>query len=117
VQPESPDPPAHDAFIRLLPRLEPDPASLREEARPLVHREGRLLILDDSTLEKHHAKKIDLVARHWSGKHKRVVWGINRITMAWTDGDRVVPCADRLYDKAKDGLIKNGYFRANLLCP
>jgi hypothetical protein len=28
VQPESPDAPAHDAFTRLLHRLEPDPATL-----------------------------------------------------------------------------------------
>jgi putative transposase len=28
VQPEGPDPPAHDAFTRLLLRLEPDPETL-----------------------------------------------------------------------------------------
>ncbi len=28
VQPETPDTPAHDAFTRLLHRLEPDPATL-----------------------------------------------------------------------------------------
>ena len=41
VQPESPDPPAHDAFTRLLHRLEPDPATLWDEARPMVHTQGR----------------------------------------------------------------------------
>ena len=91
VQPESPDPPAHDAFTRLLHRLEPDPETLWDEARPMVHRKGGLLVLDDSTLDKHYAKKIDLVGRHWSGKHKRVVWGINLITLVWTDGDRGHP--------------------------
>ena len=40
VQPESPDPPAHDAFTRLLHRQEPDPQTLWQEARPLVHRRG-----------------------------------------------------------------------------
>jgi hypothetical protein len=114
VQPGSPDSPAHDAFTRLLHRLEPDPATLRDEARPMAHREGGLLVLDHSTLDKHYARKIDLVARHWSGKHKRVVRGINPITLVWTDGDRVVPCDYRLYDKAKDGLTKNDHFRAML---
>ena len=71
MQPESPDPPAHDAFTRLLHRLEPDPETLWDEARPLVHRKGGVLVLDDSTLDKPYAKKIDLVGRHWSGKHKR----------------------------------------------
>ena len=41
VQPESPDPPAHDAFTRLLHRLEPDPETLWDEARPLVHARRR----------------------------------------------------------------------------
>src|SRR4051794_32775274 len=73
VQPESdPSPPAHDAFTRLLRRLEPAPATLWQEARPMVHREGGLLSLDDSTLDKPYAKTIELVGRHWSGKHKRV---------------------------------------------
>ncbi len=49
VQPEIPDSPAHDAFTRLLIRLEPDPEALWEEARPMVHRKGGMLVLDDST--------------------------------------------------------------------
>src|SRR3954447_18336414 len=80
VQPESGRPPAHDAFTRLLHRIEPDPEALWAEARPMVHREGGMLILDDSTLDKHYARKIELVTRHWSGKHRRVVRGINLIT-------------------------------------
>jgi hypothetical protein len=91
VQPESPEAPAHDAFTRLLHRPEPDPATLWDEARPMVDRKGGLLVLDDSPLDKLHARKIEMVTRHWSGKHKRVVWGINLITLVWTDGDRVVP--------------------------
>ena len=114
VQPDTHDPPAHDAFTRLLHRLEPDPEVLWQEARPLVYRKGGVLVLDDSTLDKPYAKKMGLVARHWSGKHKRVVWGINLITLLWTDGDRHVPCDYRLYDKVNDGLTKNDHFLALL---
>jgi putative transposase len=114
VQPESPHAPAHDAFTRLLHRLEPDPATVWDEARPMIRKEGGLLVLDDSTLDKHYAKKIDLVSRHWSGKHKRVVRGINLITLVWADGDTVVPCDYRAYDKAKDGLTKDDHFLAML---
>jgi putative transposase len=89
VQPELPDAPAHDAFNRLLHRLEPDPATLWEEARPMVRTQGGLLVLDDSTLGKVHAKKIQLVARHWSGKHERV---IERLHTALAD--RQKPIAD-----------------------
>ena len=45
---------------------------------------------------------------------KALVRGINLITIVWTDGDRVVPCDYRLYDKAKDGLTKNDHFLAML---
>lgn len=114
VQPESPDAPAHDAFTRLLHRLEPDPTTLWKEARPHVQLGEGVLVLDDSTLDKLYAKKIELVGRHWSGKHKAVVWGINLITLAWTDGDRVTPCDYRVYDKARDGLTKNDHFLAML---
>jgi putative transposase len=114
VQPNSRQPPAHDAFTRLLHRIEPDPETLWQEARPLVHRKGGVLVLDDSTLDKPYAEKIELVGRHWSGKHKAVVRGINLITLVWTDGDRKIPCDYRLYDKAKDGQTKNDHFRAML---
>ncbi len=49
------DPPAHDAFTRLLHRIEPDPETLWVEAQPMVQRRGGLLVLDDSTLDKVYA--------------------------------------------------------------
>jgi putative transposase len=114
VQPEGNSPPAHDSFTRLLRRLEPDPEALWREAQPLVPRTGGLLVLDDSTLDKPYARSIDLVTRHWSGKHHAVVRGINLSTLLWTDGDRHIPCDYRLYDKSTDGLTKNDHFAAML---
>ena len=92
----------------------PTPPRSGRRPGPWSTPESGLLVLDDSTLDKFHAKKIQMVTRHWSGKHKRVVWGINLITLVWTDGDRVVPCDYRVYDKAKDGLTKNDHFLAML---
>jgi putative transposase len=112
VQPERRDAPSHDAFSRLLYRLEPDPEALWAEAGPLVHRGGGVLIVDDSTLDKPYAEKIELVGWHWSGKHRAVVRGINLISLVWSDGDRHIPCDYRLYDKGRDGLTKNDHFRA-----
>jgi putative transposase len=48
VQPERPDPPAHDAFTRLLHRREPNPATLWEEEAPQVPGGQGVLVLDDS---------------------------------------------------------------------
>jgi putative transposase len=115
VQPRRADTAAHDAFTRLLHRLEPDPAALWEEVESLVDRTRGILVGDDSTLDKPYATKMDLVTRHWSGKHRAVVDGINLIALVWTDGDRIIPLDYRVYDKAHDGITKNEHFRAMLL--
>jgi putative transposase len=109
VQPDQPDPPAHDAFTRLLTRLEPDPDTLWAEAEPQVQRGGGVLVVDDSTLDKPYARAIELVSRHWFGKHRAVVQGINLVSLLWTDGDRHIPCDYRIYDKA-DTRTKNDHF-------
>jgi putative transposase len=109
VQPEGPFAPAHDAFNRLLTRQEPNPGALWEEAEPFVEKAQGVLVFDDSTCDKPYAKKIELVTRHWSGKHHKTVRGINLITLLWTDGDRKIPCDYRLYSKA-DGKTKNDHF-------
>lgn len=57
-------PPAHDAFTRLLHRLEPDAEMLWQEAQGQIERPRGLLVLDDSTLDKPYAKKMALVSRH-----------------------------------------------------
>ncbi len=101
VHPRRADAPAHDAFTRLLHRLEPDPAALWAEVSPLVDCSRGVLIVDDSTLDKPCAEKIALVHRHWSGKHHAVVDGINLITLLWTDGDRLIPIDDRIDDKTQ----------------
>jgi len=73
--------PAHDAYTRLLYRSQADGAALWEEAQTLVNRTTGMLVLDDSTLEKPYAQKMDLVTQHWSGKHNAVVKGINLISL------------------------------------
>jgi hypothetical protein len=111
VQPDRPRVPAHDAFTRLLHRLEPDPQTLWDEARTQVDLDDGILVIDDSVLDKPHARFIDLVGRHFSGKHHRVVSGIDLVTLLWTDGDRHVPCDYRIFHKP-EGLTKNDHFRA-----
>jgi putative transposase len=109
VQTDSPFAPSHDSFTRLLHRLEPDPEALWNEAEPLIEKSKGVLVIDDSTLDKPHAKHIELVVRHWSGKHHEVVLGINLITLLWTDGDRKIPVDYRVFSKA-DGKSKHDHF-------
>jgi len=114
VNPQGAAGPAHDAYTRQLHRLLPTTQRLWQEAQGQVDLSKGSLIVDDSTLDKLYSRQIELVTRHWSGKHKRVVSGINLITLLWTDGERYIPVDYRLYDKSNDGLSKNDHFRAML---
>ena len=120
VQPVADHAPAHDAFTRLLACLEPDPDTLWAEVGPLTRRPESageaILVVDDTVLDKPYARKMALVGHHWSGQHKAVVRGINRVTLAWTDGDAVYPTDYRLVDKAGEPeATKNDLFRAMLV--
>jgi putative transposase len=106
--------PAHDAYTRLLHRCQSDAEALWQEVKPCVSLVGSLLVIDDSTLDKFYARMIELVTRHWSGKHPRVVHGINLISLLWTDGEAHLPCDFRVYDKPHDHLSKNDHFQAML---
>lgn len=114
AQPVHPDAPAHDAFTRLLHRLEPDADTLWQDVRPLIDPAAGVLVIDDSTLDKPRARHMTLVGYHWSGNHHAVVRGINLITAVWSDGDRLYPLDYRIYHKAGDQKTKNDHF-ADLL--
>lgn len=104
--------PAHDAYTRLLYRCQSDGEALWPEVKSCVRLEEGMLVIDDSTLDKFYARVMALVTRHWSGKHRRVVQGINLLSLLWTDGEAHWPCDFRIYDKANDQLSKNDHFRA-----
>lgn len=110
VQPDQPDPPAHDSFNRFLTGNVPDTEPLWLEARSRLRLDDGVLVLDDSTLDKPYARKIELVGWHWSGKHHAPVRGINLLTLLWTDGDQHIPCDYRISDKPNDGFTKNDLF-------
>jgi putative transposase len=98
----------------LLHRLQLDPEELWREAKASVDLKQGILVIDDTMIDKWYAKQMDLVSRQWSGKHKRVVQGINLTSLLWSDGDKHIPCDYRLYEKAVDGATKNDHFRPML---
>ncbi|WP_165250158.1 IS701 family transposase [Paludisphaera soli] len=111
VGPPGPAAPAHDAFTRLLHRLEPDAEALWREVGPLVARDGGVLVVDDSVLDKPHSHHIEAVSHQWSGRHGGVARGIGLVTLVWTDGDRIYPVDYRIYHKEADGKTKNDHLR------
>jgi len=98
-------------YTRLLKRLPPDSERLWQEVEPLIRRKVGVLVIDDTTLDKPDASQMALVTSHWSGKHGRVVQGINLISLVWSHEGCRLPCDFRLYNKAQDSLSKNDHFR------
>jgi len=101
---------AHDAYRRLLLRLEPTSDELWREVEDEVRLDRGFLVLDDTTLDKPYGPKIELVVQHWSGKHRKVVDGINLITLLWTDGEVAIPIDYRIFNKKNDHKTKNDHF-------
>ncbi len=65
---------SHDSFTSLLERLPQDSGALWDDARKIITTiTERSLIIDDTTLDKPYAEKMDYVTYHWSGKHYSVV--------------------------------------------
>jgi hypothetical protein len=89
------------------------PKDLFDEVKGQLKLSGGTLSVDDTVLDKPYRDpaKTALVAYFWSGKHKRVVKGINLITLYYTDtSGMAVPVNYRLNDKP-DGKTKHDYFR------
>jgi putative transposase len=109
--PTESEPIAHDSVKRLLERQPHHTEALYNEAKPMIRHNDGVLVIDDSTLDKPYSHEIELVTRHWSGKHHRVVQGINLISTIWTDGKAIIPVDFRIYNPEKDGKNKNDHFR------
>jgi putative transposase len=74
----------------------PDTEALGQEAKAFVDVGKGLLALEDPTLDKPDARKMDRVTDHWSGQHPRVVQGIALWTWLWTEGKALLPCDFRV---------------------
>ncbi|EIJ34083.1 transposase IS4 family protein [Thiothrix nivea DSM 5205] len=101
---------SHDSVNRFLLREAYEPKDLFNEASRLLNLVGGTLNVDDSTLDKPYSQHMELVGHFWSGKHHRVVKGLNLITLYYSDPQgRSLPVNYRVYDKA-EGKTKNDYF-------
>lgn len=110
----SPEPMAHDSVSRWLSRKKLTPKLLWQESQYLVEKKGGYLVLDDCVLDKPYAHKTALVKPQYSGKHHRVVRGIDVVNLLWTDGQKMIPVDYRIYDPSRDGKTKNDHGREML---
>ena len=101
---------SHDSVNRFLLREAYEPKDLFQEAVKRLNPVGGTLNVDDSVLDKPYSHYMERVAYVWSGKHHRVVKGLNLITLYYTDPQgRSLPVNYRVYDKTENK-TKNDYF-------
>lgn len=103
---------SHDSINRFLEREDFTPLDLFNDIKETLELNGATISVDDSVLDKPYSdhKKAALIGYFWSGKHKRVVKGINLITLFCTDLNGIsVPINYRIVDK-DEGKTKNDYF-------
>ena len=101
---------SHDSVNRFLQREDYQPKDMFDEAAQDLCLVGGTLSADDTVLDKPHSNSVALVSHFWSGKHHRVVKGINLVTLYYTDlTGRHMPVNYRICDKS-EGKTKNDYF-------
>ena len=104
---------SHDSVNRFLLRKRYEPYDLFDEVKPYINLIGGTLSGDDTVIDKPHsnAKLTELISYVWSGRHHRVVKGIQLITLYYTDVlGRSLPVNYRIYNK-QEGKTKNEYLR------
>jgi hypothetical protein len=106
---------SHDSVTRFLQRETYSPSDLFNEVKCGLNLKGGVLSVDDSVLDKLYSSKMAFVGYFGSGKHHRVVKGINLITLYYCDVEgRHPPVNYRIVDKS-EGKTKNEYFREMLV--
>ena len=78
---------SHDSINRFLDRERYEPKDLFDEEKNKIELIGGALSVDDSVLDKPYSdpSKAAFIDLFWSGKHHRVVKGINLISLFYAD--------------------------------
>lgn len=101
---------------RFLLREKYEPMDLFREVREHLNLIGGVLSADDTVIDKQYSEveKAHLIGYYWSRKHKKVIKGVNLITLYYTDvNGKSMPINYRLYNPY-DNKTKNDYLREML---
>lgn len=107
---------SHDSINRFLLREKYTPQDLQKDISNKVDYYGGTLSVDDMVIDKPYtdSTKSHLIGYFYSGKHHRVVKGVNLVTLYYTDRhDVCVPINFRIVDPSENK-TKNEYFREML---
>lgn len=90
---------SHDRLTRMLHGSWSGHTLLDLALRTLFAVAGGYLIIDDTVVDKPYAQRLDEAAWVWSSKHQKVVFGVSVVLLVWTDGQRRLPVAFRVWHK------------------
>ena len=106
---------SHDSINRFLLRERYEPKDLFDEIKQHIDLIDGTLSGDDTVIDKPYSDPslTELIGYFWSGKHHRVVKGIQLITLYYTDrSGQSVPVNYRIYD-CPGGQIEKRLFSRN----
>lgn len=96
---------SHDKVTRFLSQSYFDSSTVWSKAKPLVRAheslEGGVLVMDDSILEKAHTDENAMICWHWDHSLKRMVKGINFVSLLYHAGELSVPINVHLIEKTE----------------
>jgi Transposase DDE domain len=95
---------SHDRLTRMLHGSWSGHTLLDLALRTLFAVAGGSLVIDDTVVEKPYAQRLGEAAWVWSSKQRKVVFGVSVVLLVWTDGQRRMPIAFRVWHKG--GLSK-----------
>ena len=90
---------SHDRLNRVLTGNLSGQKLLEIAFRLLFSVVGGYLIIDDTTRNKPHSKAIEGLSWVYDSSKKKTVWGYSVVILVWTDGQRSIPIAFRLWRK------------------
>src|SRR5919202_4853948 len=90
---------SHDRMTRMLQGTWSGHTLLDLALRLLFTVAGGYLIVDDTVVAKPYARLLGEAAWVWSNKDRKVLFGVSVVLLVWTDGQRRIPLAFRVWHK------------------
>ena len=105
---------SHDSISNWIKSKNFKPKEVWHEVKNYILDKNKgVLIVDDTVLDKHKSKKIELVRYQYSGNAHDIIPGIVMTNLIWhSDEENInLPIDFRIYAPQKDGKTKNDHFK------
>jgi len=108
---------SHDSISNWIKSKNFQPKEIWHEVKNYIKDKNKgVLIVDDTILDKHRSKKIELVRYQYSGNAHDIIPGIGMTNLLWHSDEQNLnlPVDFRIYAPQEDGKTKNDHFKEML---